>query len=61
MKPAQELAKLATQIGQTADLLKPQDNDPYATACRLAIFHLRSAATQLRSIAEALAQKEENT
>ncbi len=59
MKTAKEYAKLATQIGQTADLLQPADSDPYAQTRRLAVFHLRNAARLAREIAEHQAQREE--
>lgn len=58
MTTAKDFAKVATQIGQIADLLRPPDSDPHAQARNLIVFHLRSAATKAREIAEAKASKE---
>jgi hypothetical protein len=59
MKTAQEYAKTAAQIGQLAVLMKPADDDPYGQARKLIQFHLQSAATKTREIAEAIASKED--
>ncbi len=61
MTTAKDCAKLAAQIGQLADIMKPDDRDPYAQARQLGVFHLRMAAKVAREIAEAKAQKEEQT
>ncbi len=59
MKTAKDFAAAAGHISQIAQTLDPADNDPYVTARRLAVFHLRNAARLTREIAEALAKKEE--
>ncbi len=58
MNTAKETARIATQVGQLADSVKPPEGDPYTHSRNLAIFHLRAAASLLRQIAEARAAKE---
>jgi hypothetical protein len=59
MQTANDFAQSAQQIGQLADRITPPETDRYAQARKLAVFHLRSAARQMREIAEALAKQEE--
>lgn len=59
MTTANDFAQAAQQIGQLADQVTPPETDVYAQARKLAVFHLRSAARQLRDIAEALVKLEE--
>lgn len=61
MNTAQEFAKFAIEAGQMAEKIKPVDGDLYANARKLAQYHLNSAASQARQIAEALAKKENPT
>lgn len=58
MKTAKDFAKVAGQIVQITDTVKPPDGDPYEQGRKLAVFHLRSAAKILRDIAEDKARKE---
>jgi hypothetical protein len=58
VKTAKDFAKFAGQIGQLADLITPADSDPYEHALKLCVYHLRSAASQARQVAEALARTE---
>lgn len=58
MTTANDFARAAHEIGQLADRINPPETDKYAQARKLAVFHLRSAARQMREIAEALAKTE---
>lgn len=58
MKTAAEFAKAAAAIGNLAVLMKPEDADPYAQARKLIQYHLQSAATKTRELAEAMAARE---
>jgi hypothetical protein len=58
MKTAKDLARAAASIGSMAESLRPDDNDPYAQARNLIVFHLRIAAMHVRELAEATAAKE---
>ena len=57
MKTAQDFARAAVQMGQAADRMKPEDNDPYATRRKLIRYYLLTAAKNTRELAEALAAK----
>ena len=61
VKTAKEFAALASNLGHLSAQVKPDDSDPYAQTRKLIQFHLNSAALKAREIAEALAQKGENT
>jgi hypothetical protein len=58
MTKANDFTQAAQQIGQLANRITPPETDKYAQARKLAVFHLRSAARQLRDIAEAMAKTE---
>lgn len=58
MKTANDLAQAAIQIGQLADRMKPAETDPYAQARKLIQYHLISAASKTRQLAEAIAAKD---
>lgn len=57
MTTPNDFARAAAQIGQLAQAMKPEDADPYAQQRKLIQYHLLSAASKTREIAEALAQK----
>jgi hypothetical protein len=50
-------AELATQAARMAAQVRPAENDPYAEALNLTVYHLNSAATKLRKIAEHQVQR----
>jgi hypothetical protein len=58
MSTANDFAHIAQQIGQLALEMKPPDSDPYAQQRKLIQYHLQSAASKTREIAEALAKTE---
>lgn len=58
MKTANDYMKLANDLGRTASELKPSDTDPYGQALKLIQFHLNTAASKARQIAEAMAKTE---
>jgi len=58
MTTAKEFAAAAANMGLLATQFKPDDSDPYAQVRKLIQFHLMSAASKARQIAEALAEKE---
>jgi len=60
MTTAKEFASAAANIQQLATQFKPDEKDPYMLSCKQIQYHLISAATRAREIAEALAQKEQN-
>lgn len=60
MLTANDFARTATLIGQLANEIRPADSDPYAQARKLIQFHLLSAASKCREIAEAIAGKEKS-
>jgi hypothetical protein len=55
---AKDAAQTAARIAELADAAKPAIDDPYREKRQLIRYHLLSAATLTREIAEALAQKE---
>lgn len=55
---ANDYAKFAAHLGQLAAQIAPLDTDPYAQTCKLIQYHLRSAASKAKEIAEALALQE---
>ena len=59
MKTANEYAKVAQEITQLAEKIRPAGPDePYAEIRNLMVYHLRSAAGDARKIAERLAEQE---
>lgn len=58
MKTAQELAAAAASITQMANAMRPADDDPFAQQRKLIVYHLISAASKARELAEAMAQGE---
>jgi hypothetical protein len=59
MQNANDFAQAAVAIGQLADRFKPADGDQYAALRNLTVFHLRSAASHARAIADDLTKKQE--
>ena len=57
---AKDAAQTAAKITEFADAAKPADDDSYREKRQLIRYHLLSAATHTREIAEALAQKEKS-
>lgn len=55
---ANEFAKSANRIRQTAKAMHPADADPYANQRRVIQYHLNNAARLTEQIAEAMAEKE---
>lgn len=58
MNSAQEYAKAAAQLTKFANAVKPPAGAEYREARELATYHLKSAASKLRQVAEHLAAKE---
>ena len=54
----QEFARLAVELAQTAERIKPQEGEPYMELRKLIQYHLITAASKTREIAEALAKGE---
>ena len=57
---AQDFAAVAMQTGETANRVKPPEDDKYATARHVIVYHLRTAARLSRELSERLAQEEKN-
>lgn len=58
MKTAADFARASVLMREIAVAIKPEESDPYAQQRKLIQFHLQSASTKAREIAEALAAKE---
>jgi hypothetical protein len=54
---AADFARAAAQMGRAAQEMKPDDSDPNAQARKLIQYHLLSAASKTREIADSLAKK----
>jgi len=53
-----DYAQTAMLFAQLADDITPAEHEPYRDARRLIVYHLRTAATSARQIAEQMAQLE---
>lgn len=58
MTTAQEFARFAVELSQQAEQIKPAPGEPFEVTRKLIQYHLITAASQTRSIAEALAKVE---